>query len=219
MIQAEHRKWARVVFNPYMDRLIKKRFHRFFITNRFPEIPLSHSLLVAPNHFSWWDGFFIDAFLRKSDSRLFHILMLEEQLKRYGFFKKIGAFSIHPQNPKSMIRTIRYTQQLLSSPKNTVILYPQGEIQPYITRPELKRGLYQVAKSINAPSSVVPVAFKVQYSNEPQPDIFCRFGKRLDMHEVGKKPLMFEDEFYSNLENLEIASHEKQKNYPDFLKK
>ena len=57
--------------------------------------------------------------------------MLEEQLKRYWFFKKLGCYSIDLNDSRKMIVSLKYTMDLLLKPNNLVTIYPQGEIQAY----------------------------------------------------------------------------------------
>ena len=59
MIKADHKKWAEFVFDIYLRRLLKKSFYDFRIINELPAFDYSKSIIVTPNHFSWWDGFFI----------------------------------------------------------------------------------------------------------------------------------------------------------------
>ena len=68
-----------------------------------PEFDKSKSLIVTPNHFSWWDGFFIYWTNKKLFNRKLYVLMLEEQLKRYWFFKKLGCYSIDLNDNRKMI--------------------------------------------------------------------------------------------------------------------
>ena len=100
MIQASHKKWARRIFNPYCDSLLKRNFSQFLRVNTFPRLSPDLPLIITPNHISWWDGFFIDYLTRKFLNRKGYIMMLEEQLSKYWFFQKIGAFSIDPSNAK-----------------------------------------------------------------------------------------------------------------------
>ena len=69
------------------------------------------------------------------------MMMLEEQLKRYWFFNLLGAYSIEPKNSLSIKETINYTRTLLIEKGNGIVIYPQGEIEPYEKRRfNLKRG-------------------------------------------------------------------------------
>jgi hypothetical protein len=46
--------------------------------------------------------------------------MLEEQLKRYWFFKKLGCYSIDLNDKRKMIVSLKYTMDLLLKPNNLV---------------------------------------------------------------------------------------------------
>ena len=40
-------------------------------------------------------------------------MMLEKQLSKYRFFSKIGAYSIEPNSPKGILKSLGYTVSLL----------------------------------------------------------------------------------------------------------
>lgn len=210
MIRAEHKRWARMLFNPYINRLMRKNFSHFYLVSKPPHITESEGLLLTPNHFSWWDGFFIDYVMRRYSSRKLHIMMLEEQLKRFWFFRKLGAYSIKLNDPRSIAETLQYTQQILTDPAHLVIYYPQGEIQPYDKRPlKLKPGLQRVLQNITLPVSVVPAAFKIQYGEEQHPDVYARFADPLPGDKVAGDFGLFETEICKNLDKLDRAAHDK----------
>ena len=177
MIKADHRKWARLLYDFYVPRLLKSNFQNFYLTNEFPTIPVNEGLIITPNHFSWWDGFFIDYTLNHLLNRKIFILMLEEQLRRYWFFQKVGAFSINPRHPKSIKETFNYMVEILSDNKNVLIFYPQGEIEAYDKRPlKVKEGLKSILGMTNSQINILPIAFKIKYGNTKKPDLLLRFG-------------------------------------------
>ena len=206
MIKAAHKKWARWIFNPYYERLLKKNFSNFYRTNDYPPVTEGHPLLIVPNHISWWDGFFIDCVCRKFLNRTPYLMMLEEQLKRYWFFQKVGAYSINPHLPRGIIEAVRYTQDILKNPNHFVILYPQGDIEPFEKRPlTLKRGLQLFIKATPT-AQVLPVGFKIQYYNQKNPSVIVRFGESLTARSVINDFSTFEDTFYGNLDMLSQAA-------------
>lgn len=183
MIKAEHKKWARLLYDIYITRLLKQNFNRFLQTNEFPNVNKESALIITPNHFSWWDGFFAAYYADKIIHRKIHLLMLEEQLKRYWFFNKVGAYSINISNPKSMIETINYTADVLNDKNNFVVYYPQGKIESYDKRPPtLKEGIIKVVERIKIPTEILPVIFKIVYSTNKQPDILVRTGKKIPVN-------------------------------------
>jgi len=103
--------------------------------------------------------------------------MLEEQLRRYWFFQKVGAFSINPLHPKSIKATFNYMVEILSDNKNVLIFYPQGEIEAYDKRPlKVKEGLKSILGMTNSQVNILPIAFKIKYGNTKKPDLLLRFG-------------------------------------------
>ena len=162
MIKAKHAKWGRLLYNYYMDRLLKKTFNSFFLVNKFPEIPEGKGLLITPIHMSWWDGFFADYLTRRFHDKLFHVMMLEEQLKRFWFFTRVGAFSIHPPDKESVKETMVYTNHLLNQDEGIVVMFPQGILQLYDKRPiELKKRGMEIITSCEVNNYVImPLGLK-----------------------------------------------------------
>lgn len=201
MIKADHKKWAEFVFDTYLNRLLKKSFYDFRIINQLPNIDPSKSLVMAPNHFSWWDGFFVYWLNKKVLNKKLYVMMLEEQLKRYWFFKKLGCYSIDLNDSKKMITSLKYTMDLIQNADNAITVYPQGEIQSYEQRPiQLKDGIDFIAKKSKVNFQIIPVAFKIHYTNERSPIIYTRFGKLLNSIDVAVNPQIFKDQFTSNLD-------------------
>ena len=216
MIQADHKKWAELVFDIYLKRLLKKSFYDFRIINTLPEFDKSKSLIVTPNHFSWWDGFFIYWTNKKLFSRKLYVLMLEEQLKRYWFFKKLGCYSIDLNDNRKMIVSLKYTMDLLLKPNNLVTIYPQGEIQAYDEKHIiLKDGIDFITKKSTVDFQILPITFKIHYTNERLPIVYARFGKLLNSKDVAENPQIYKEEFINNL-NL-INSEYSASNFKSIL--
>lgn len=210
MIEAEHKYWARSIFNIYIKRELKKYFSNFFLVNEFPVIPDNAGLIITPNHISWWDGFFIDYICRKSSNRKFHIMMLEEQLRKYSFFKKLGAYSIKPESSVSIKETAKYTRRIIEDASNLAVIYPQGEIEPYEKRPlTIKEGLKLFANNSSIELFIMPVGFKIQYYNEKLPAIAARFAEPLSGKDIINDFNLFEQKFVENLHMLSNAAYDK----------
>lgn len=206
LLKAKHSKIARLVFNPYINRLIKKSFSNFYLANELPSIPSDKSLLITPNHISWWDGFFVDFLARKMIDKKLHLMMLESSLKKYWFFNKLGAYSIEPERNSSVLETTKYTREILTKPKNFVVTYPQGEIEPFEKRPlQIKEGIKLFLKDAAEQTEVLPVGFKIQPFNEKNPAVVCRFGKLLNAEDVINDFDLFINSFTSNLDKLNEA--------------
>jgi 1-acyl-sn-glycerol-3-phosphate acyltransferase len=203
MIKAERNKLALFVFDIYLDKLLKKYFHDFILVNHFPSVNENKSLIVAPNHFSWWDGFFVYYLLKKKTNKKVFIMMLEEQLKRFWFFQKIGCFSTNPENVQSNVATLRYTLDLLKNPDNCVVIFPQGEIEPFEkTSLNFNKGIDFLANHSEKEFDILPIANKIFYTNEKLPYILTRTDDLISSSVIKSKPDIMFDKFYENLNLL-----------------
>lgn len=210
MIKANHKNYARWIFIPYMNNLLKKNFSHFYLVNNFPDIPEDKGLIITPNHISWWDGFFAEYLFKKHLNRNLYIMMLEEQLKRYWFFRMLGAYSINPASPLSIRETVNYTREVVADPKNFIVTFPQGEIESFEKRPlTLRRGLNFIIKGIEKDFLVLPVGFKIQYYNEKYPSIIVRFGNLLQGKEIINNYSLYESEFVNNIDLIAEAAEQK----------
>ena len=203
MIKAEQNKLAHLVFSLYLKSLLKSSFKEFIIINELPMIDNSKGLIVTPNHFSWWDGFFVYWLNKKLLKKKLFILMLEEQLMRYWFFKYLGCYSIELNDKRKTFASLKYTLDLVSNSDNVITIYPQGEIHPYDHRPiVIKDGINFLSQKARATFSILPIAFKIHYSNEKLPTIYVRFGKLLTSSEASSNPELLKNEFINNLNML-----------------
>ncbi|MCI0515113.1 hypothetical protein L0128_18015 [candidate division KSB1 bacterium] len=80
-----------------------------------------------------------------------------------------------------MLEALNYTLELLRQPLHPapmICIFPQGELQPWASRPiKFKRGLEWLIRKLNAPVGVLPLAMRIEYSDEQWPDVFFQFGE------------------------------------------
>lgn len=182
MIKANHTTWARLIFDVYVQRLLKRHFHacRLLgdIPNPDPELPL----MVLPNHSSWWDGFLMYMVNLKIFKRPFYLMMLERELSKYRFFSRLGAYSINSHNPKSTMRSLGYTVEMLNSSDNPaplICIFPQGELKPWGKRPlGYKRGIDWIIKDYDKDVNILPLAIRCEYLDEQRAEMFFLFGEK-----------------------------------------
>jgi hypothetical protein len=129
--------------------------------------------------------------------------MLEEQLKRYWFFQKVGCYSINLENKNSTITSLRYTSNIIKNKNNVVVIFPQGEIQPYEKRPiELKDGIKFLSKTMDEDFFILPVAFKIHYSNEKNPFVYSKTGGLISSKDLNSDPNLLYKNFVDNIDSL-----------------
>jgi len=211
MIKDQPNKMARSLFNPYLARLLKKNFNDFILIDDFPVLDPGRSYLITPNHFCWWDGFFVDFVLRKVSGHQIKIMMLEEQLKKYWFFRFLGAFSIDQNRITEISSSINYSRKLLQKKNNAVVVYPQAKLQKLIPENlELKKGILNIVKNLD--TAVIPLSFKIEYDEMPKPAVYCKAGKILESKIIETDFNHFENAFMDNLDLLLSFDHRTDQN-------
>ncbi len=182
MIYADHNKWADRVFRHYLTWLLGRHFNCVTLLNEVPAVDNAHPLLLLPNHSTWWDGFIVYLINKKRLQRQAYLMMLQEQLSKNRFFRYLGAFSVDPDSPSELRRSLRYTQTLFQEQESTnmVCIFPQGELQPWHQRPiELKRGIEYLLKRIPLPVQLLFLGIRIEFRGEQFPQIFLLFSKTI----------------------------------------
>ena len=178
MIRAEPRRWADMIFQPYLTWLFKRHFHEIQVLGELPKIPHDLPLLLLPNHSTWWDGFFIYLLNKQIFRRTAYLMMLEEQLSKYKFFRKIGAYSIEPKHRRGIVESLEYTVELLNEGTPLVSIFPQGQLLPWHTRPlGYKRGVEWILQEYGKPITVLPLAIRAEFRGEKRPNVLFLFGE------------------------------------------
>lgn len=126
MIRARHTLIGRFVSELYAGPLLDRAFRpvRFIGDAADDGLPI----LMLSNHFSWWDGFIQYRLNRTCFRRRLHVMMLEEQLQKHPILNRCGCFSVR-KHSRSVIETLDYCLELMRSPQNMLLIFPQGEIQ------------------------------------------------------------------------------------------
>ena len=107
-------------------------------------------------------------------------MMLETQLSKYKFFRKIGAYSIEPEHRRGVIESLEYTVVLLNREMSLVSVFPQGQLLPWHTRPlGYKRGIEWILQKYGKPVALLPLAIRTEFLGEKRPSVFFLFG---DVH-------------------------------------
>lgn len=205
MIKADHKKWADYIFKKYMIRLLKKNFSNFYLCNELPYFKDNESILFTPNHISWWDGFFMGFLNYKFFKKKFHIMMLERQLLKYNFFKKVGAYSIDPSNRNSVNETLSYTHNILTQDNNMAVMYPQGRIIQQGDKYSLKKGITHIRQNDSHGSNdfnVIIPAFRINYFEKKLPEIWVNFSNTIPIPIIENNFQKYEKLFNKTLLDL-----------------
>jgi len=131
--------------------------------------------LFLANHSCWWDLFLVHL-LNGAIPVDGYGMMEHFNMLRFGFFRRIGAFSVDRTDPRSVRASLAYVHELLNHPRAGVWIFPQGrlvgnDVRPLGFQPGL-RALIRRAGGIR----VVPVAFRFEFWQDERPEAFVRFG-------------------------------------------
>jgi hypothetical protein len=173
MITARHQRWAEGIFFPYVRGLLRRHFHALRLVGAPAEPAPDSPVLIVPNHSTWWDGFFVYYLNRIVLHRELYLMMLDEQLARYRFFSRVGAFGIRPGLPRSAMEALRYSAGILQERGKALCLFPQGELRYHATRPlEFQRGIERILKLAGVPVQLLPLAIRCELLEDQRPEAF-----------------------------------------------
>lgn len=130
MIKAHHTYRGRKICSFYSGYKLRRAFQDIRSVGDLSDTGLP--ILMIANHFSWWDGFIQYRLNTQVYKRKFHVMMLEEQLRKNMILNKGGAFSVKKQS-RDIIETLNYSMELLTQPDNLVLIFPQGKIETIYT--------------------------------------------------------------------------------------
>lgn len=98
-------------------------------------------------------------------------MMLEEELRKNIFLKYAGGYSINKKS-RTIVETIRYTQELLQNDLNMVLMFPQGRIESlYKDSIHFEKGIHSILEK--APQSrILFIANFIDFCTNRKPTLF-----------------------------------------------
>lgn len=98
-------------------------------------------------------------------------------LTKFGFFRRIGAYSVERSDPASIRASLDYTARLLARPRAGVWLFPQGQIVCNDARPlAFQPGLRVLLKRAGR-LRIVPAALRYEFWQDERMEVGVRFGE------------------------------------------
>jgi 1-acyl-sn-glycerol-3-phosphate acyltransferase len=157
-------------FRPWRDARVRTRVAGLprALTDDIP-------LLLAANHVSWWDPFTLREVQRAlRPSAPFFTVMLEAELAKRPFFRRLGVVGLDPASPASLRGCIRQLGRLLDErPDGAVCFFPQGRIWPSFKRPlGFRPGIGLLARELG-PMIVLPIGLHVEPLSATRPTVFA----------------------------------------------
>jgi len=185
IIKASHHFIIYNFFKIFTRLMLRRKFHSVVFDGK--NIQTEKPILLIANHVSWWDGFWILYLNMKLFRKKFYFMMLEQQLKKFWFFKFSGGFSVH-KSSKSIIETIHYTTELLKDNNNLVLIFPQGEIKSMHQQEiRFEKGLERIVTGAKNKIEIVMVVNLIDYFSNPKPTLYMYYQSfEYDMFHLSK---------------------------------
>ena len=164
-------EWAAII----ATRLFRGRFNKMIIKEA--EIKPGHSYLLMCNHFSFLDGFLaiylcLHGIHKRQPLKGFYIMSLKKQMEKNWWLKHIGAFSIVPGS-KSMEESLSYAAEILSTPGNLLLYYPQGNLESaHVRYIEFKSGLSTIIPKIKGDCQLIWCSILTEYFESIKPSVY-----------------------------------------------
>lgn len=134
-------------------------------------------LIIVANHTSWWDAAMPIIISHRILGHDVYAMMTLPEVVAHPFFRRVGAFSIDRENPRSAMRSIDYAAGLMAGRRRVIWIYPQGEIVHGESRPiRCQSGAARLAARI-APCTIIPVAFRYELFREERPGGWISVGE------------------------------------------
>lgn len=170
MIKAKHNMVIYPFFRWLNGFLLRRNFSSIHLEGEF--VDSGGPVLVIANHISWWDGFWVEYLNRKCIRRNFYFMMLEEQLEKYWFFRYCGGYSVRKKT-KDVVKSIRYTLELLSKNGNMVLMFPQGKIySSYNSEVRFESGIEHIVERCKDETQVMFTVNLTDYFSDAKPHLF-----------------------------------------------
>ncbi len=127
------------------------------------------SVLLIANHFSFWDGLILYVINHRLLKKKFHVMILEDTVRKSAFLKYAGAFSI-AKNSKEMLHSLDYAAKLLQKPGNMVLIFPQGKLYSnFVSYIYFEQGIMRILKKAGTQVQYLFAATFIQYMNHKKP--------------------------------------------------
>lgn len=208
-IPAKETPWFIFIFDFYVRNLFWRRFKNVWVDIEYEPESGSRSLYYL-NHTSWWDGLIPLLLNQKLFKQKARAMMEDKQMIEHGLFKRVGAFSVNLENPRSAVRSLRYAVESLKRPNSSLFIYPEGKIHPFRTEKlDFRDGLGWITSHLPG-LDTVPVGIYIHTAMGDKPELFIRVGKPVPYRSDSKREKLnrlFKDQLSQLLKDLQNDAH------------
>jgi 1-acyl-sn-glycerol-3-phosphate acyltransferase len=212
VLPASESKIFDIIFEFYINNLYRRRFDQVYVYSEYAPGSLDTTVYFL-NHYSWWDAltpYLLNKRLFKQNMRA---MMVEHQVRKFPFFRKIGVFSVDKEHPRKSINSLRYAADSMFRDKASLYIYPQGKIEDeHIEALRFESGLiwlYQHLPDVH----FVPIATTMNTRFSDKPRLYIRVGRRITLHQTTKDEIKLELEKSLDILRKEVQ-HVAEQEFP-----
>ncbi|MDQ7947773.1 MAG: lysophospholipid acyltransferase family protein [Pedobacter sp.] len=176
--------------------LFKWRFNKMVLN----DVPIlqGHSYILACNHFSFWDGFWVshiclNSFYKQNPQlKTVYIMVLEEQIVKNKWLTRLGCFSVAPGS-ESLTASMDYIAEILDEPGNVLLIYPQGKLESNHVRDiRVQPGITGIIKRVTGNCQLLWSSNFIDYFESLKPSVYfnmldCGSAKDFDYRDFALK--------------------------------
>ena len=167
MIKPGNNFFIRQILHYYVKWIVNRHFHelKFNSVNVDP----NKSILLIANHFSFWDSLILYMVCCKLLKKNFYVMAREDTTVKFQYVKYGGAFSINKQS-RDMLQSLDYAAELLNSPRNLVLIFPQGKLYSnFVNTVQFEKGIARIMEKAEGKFQLLFAATFVQYLKHKKP--------------------------------------------------
>lgn len=163
---------------------LQSNFHAVHYRQAEPVATTDAPCIFVGNHSAWWDAHLPMVANETRWQANGYVMVEDTQLRRYGFFRYVGAFSVNRHDGRSAMESLNYAvEKLVEAPRRMLLIFPQGEILANDTRPlSFFSGTGRIVKKVveqRGGCDVYPMALRYEFIGEQKPDAFMSIGPTL----------------------------------------
>lgn len=153
----------------------RRRFNKMVI--RDINIKPGHSYLLMNNHFSFLDGFLAaylsrEIFQEKNELKGIYIMVLKKQMQMNPLLKYFGCFSVSP-GTTTVNESLDYAAEILNTPGNVLIMYPQGNLEStHVRKILVKDGINYIVPKIKGDCQLIWSSTLIEYFESFKPSVY-----------------------------------------------
>jgi 1-acyl-sn-glycerol-3-phosphate acyltransferase len=222
-IEAKDSFLCKSAFDILLACWMKKIFYSMKIKNKenFQKRNPNAANIFYAQHHCWWDGL-IGYYLSRKVLNI-NLKIMVEELVKFPWLSRLGTFSVDKKSPKSAIKALDYSVEVLKNPNGNIWLFPQGIINPPDHRPiKFANGIAYICEKVKT-VNLIPIGIKYVFLRYDRPEILIEIGKpEIIQHEIQDRKLFTKilEENYTKFVDNQIAeiSSGKLENYETIFK-